>query len=203
MVADSGQSHQRNCRYHMTMCTLPLPLASTVQQTWYNAAKKVTRTKLHRLVLYLVSDMWFWGIVIKLSGFLACDYTTSSQPYMKQVPTEMCLRGDRGITYGLVASFGLMYYVFTSFCYTNMQVSTAHAESLDKDITAHTITSTDASARMHVRTNVRTRKNFRICAHKWRSTIWDDTQTHSVRSGVRSSRISTYSLTTSSLDWSG
>lgn len=91
------------------------------EQRWLTAAQSITRSKWHRIVLFFLSDVVFFAVVIKLSGFLSCEYDEVGTAHMTQLPSEVCLQGDLGIAYGVVAMLGLLYYVFTSFCYTNMQ----------------------------------------------------------------------------------
>jgi heme/copper-type cytochrome/quinol oxidase subunit 3 len=91
------------------------------EQRWYNAALALTRSRPRRILLFIISDVFFFAIVIKLCGFLSCNYELGQDPRMAQVPEVVCLQGQMGKVYGITAMLGLLYYVFTSFCYTNMQ----------------------------------------------------------------------------------
>eukprot|EP00298_Acanthocystis_sp_HF-20_P011130 c19245_g1_i1.p1 GENE.c19245_g1_i1~~c19245_g1_i1.p1 ORF type:complete len:625 (-),score=150.59 c19245_g1_i1:32-1906(-) len=90
----------------------------SAEQKWYNAASQVTKTYIQRILLFIIDDVAFFVIVVKLCGFLGCDYDSLK---MTQVQELSCLSDEVSITYGIFAMLGLLYYVFTSFCYTSMQ----------------------------------------------------------------------------------
>eukprot|EP00298_Acanthocystis_sp_HF-20_P004655 c14982_g1_i1.p1 GENE.c14982_g1_i1~~c14982_g1_i1.p1 ORF type:complete len:312 (-),score=125.19 c14982_g1_i1:19-954(-) len=104
----------------------------SAEQRWYDAACQVTRTFAQRIILFMIDDVAFFGVIVKLCGFLSCDYNNDLQ--MTQVKEQKCLNGGSGVSYGIFAMLGLLYYVFTSFCYTNMQCEVQSEIVKDFDI---------------------------------------------------------------------
>eukprot|EP00298_Acanthocystis_sp_HF-20_P000965 c11342_g1_i1.p1 GENE.c11342_g1_i1~~c11342_g1_i1.p1 ORF type:complete len:621 (+),score=175.55 c11342_g1_i1:45-1865(+) len=89
-------------------------------QYWYESAREVTRTPFRQNLLFITSDLSFFVVIVKLCGFLSCDYS-AKPPTMTQMPEEQCFEGAVAVSHSVIAMFGLLYYVMTSFCYTSMQ----------------------------------------------------------------------------------